>query len=48
MPGDNEKLQQYKELRDSITGPAPTAKVITNLAEWVELDLVDITAERHE
>ena len=39
--GDNEKLQRYKELRDSITGPTPAAEVITNLAEWIELDLVE-------
>ena len=41
VPDDNEKLQQYKQARNSVTGPAPAAEVITDLAEWVQLDLVE-------
>ena len=41
VPDGNDKLQKYKEVRDAMTGPTPAAEVITNLEEWVQLDLVE-------
>ena len=41
VPDEDQKLQKYMEVRDSTTGPTPAAEVITNLEEWVQLDLVE-------
>ena len=38
---DHEKLTKYTELRETHTGPAPAAEIITDLADCIQPDLVD-------